>query len=235
MAVRGPTGVGAHVGQLEEPYGPGTCVSTPADRRRAVRPKLTASSCPAVYPGSHDYACAHAQPSLVGRLTAADLPREHACAHGRRLGGRSVSPSREWLGRPARRSDTTHAVTGRAGHDEDLQRDQADRSHDPGELPGRCAAVGRCRPDPGRRAVLRRRPARADRRARAGARTQAEPAGRDAAARRRAGAPALHPLRAEPRRRAHAAGLPAGVHGDRRGAAPDDPVQGEGGEGAGRR
>lgn len=142
-----------------------TCVN-PRLTTGAGCANLTPSPSRSVYAGPHDYACAHVQPPLVGRLTAADLQREHACAHGRRYGGRFCF-SLPGSGSVARRGGlgTTH-VQGRAGHDEDLQRGQADRTSDAGELPGGRAAVGRRRPGARRGAVLRRRSARADRRAR---------------------------------------------------------------------
>ncbi len=78
MAVRGPTGVGAHVGQLGEHYVSGLGVST---RGR--------NDTPAAYGGPHDYAYVH--PAVVGRLTAAALTYAF---NGRRLGGRSFFPLR---------------------------------------------------------------------------------------------------------------------------------------------
>ena len=97
----------------------------------------------------------------------------------------------------------------------------------PGELPRGPAPLGVV-PGRPRRLLLRRRPARPHLRDRPGrpagqhARRRPQPAGRRARPR------PLHPLRPEPRARAHPADLAARVHRHHGRAAAHDPVQGQG-------
>lgn len=88
--------------------------------------------------------------------------------------------------------------------------------------PPRCTAPVR---RPGR-VLLRREPARDDDQARSTPTPNAHPGDGDVDARRRAATG--HRVRAVRRTGARPARLPAGVHLVRRGAVPDDPVQGEG-------
>ncbi len=83
-------------------------------------------------------------------------------------------------------------------------------------------------PGRARRVLLRRRPPRADHRDRPGGPAGQHPRRRPQPPRRRARPGALHPLRPEPRARAHPADLAARVHGHHGRAAAHDPVQGQG-------
>ncbi|GLX20526.1 hypothetical protein Slala02_41310 [Streptomyces lavendulae subsp. lavendulae] len=85
-----------------------------ADRRSAEGDwpeNLTCSSRPRVYAGPHDYARAHAQPSLVGRLTAADPNASTHALTAATTAAVSVSPPREWLGRRRGGHGTTPPLT----------------------------------------------------------------------------------------------------------------------------
>ena len=102
------------------------------------------------------------------------------------------------------------------------------------QLPRRRPAVGGPAGDP-RRLLLRGRPARDHGAAGPGGAAPPHPDRGRAAVRGRAGPRALHRVRPEPRARACRAGLGAELPDRLRRGQPDDPVQGQGGQGRRRR
>ena len=143
-----------------------------------------------------------------GYRTTSDADRAHAPSPAwRRLTPRRSAPA--GLAGPRRpgRADSL------AGHDTRALGHPAHRRRPPRQLPGRAAELGH-RPAHARRLLLRRRPARPHRPP--GPRRAARPQTLELAATLLAVGPRprrLHALRAEPRARAHPAGLDHGVHG----------------------